>query len=60
MRGKYIMYKEVIEIIECSNCKFLKTGRTTFGIYVYCGHDDGLKNIFNPDACFCCYGQEKE
>jgi hypothetical protein len=54
------MYKEVIEIIECSNCKFLKTGRTTFGIYVYCGHDDGLKNIFNPDACFCCYGCKRD
>lgn len=45
-------------IVRCKDCKFLKTGRTTFGAYVYCGHDEGLRDIFNPDACFCCHGQE--
>lgn len=48
-----------LEVVRCSNCKFLKSGRTTFGIYAYCESDDGLKNIFDLDACFCCYGDKK-
>lgn len=41
----------------CCDCYYLLNSINSFGIYFFCGHRNGLKNLHNTEKDFCPYGK---
>ena len=57
---KEIMQKaptvDAVEVpCRCCDCYYLLNGKNGFGLYFFCGHENGLKNLKNTEKDFCPY-----
>lgn len=43
----------------CCDCYYLLNGKNSFGLYFFCGHQNGLKNLKNTEKDFCMYGKRR-
>ena len=43
----------------CCECYHLLNGKNSFGLYFFCGHPNGLKNIRNTETDFCKYAERR-
>ena len=41
----------------CCDCYYLLNSINSFGVYFFCGHRNGLKNLHNTEKDFCPYGK---
>ena len=44
----------------CCDCYYLLSGKNSFGLYFFCGHKNGLKNLRNTEKDFCLYAKKRE
>lgn len=52
---------EAVEVpCHCCDCYYLLNGKNSFGLYFFCGHQNGLKNLRNTEKDFCSYGERKD
>lgn len=43
----------------CCDCYYLLNGKNSFGLYFFCGHQNGLKNLKNTEKDFCPWGKKR-
>ena len=43
----------------CCDCYYLLNSKNSFGLYFYCGHENGLKNLKNTQKNFCPWGKTR-
>ena len=43
----------------CCDCYYLLSGKNSFGLYFFCGHQNGLKNLRNTNKDFCPYAKKR-
>ena len=43
----------------CCDCYYLLNGKNSFGLYFFCGHQNGLKNLRNTEKDFCLYAERR-
>lgn len=43
----------------CCDCFHLLNSKNSFGLYFFCGHHNGLKNIKNTETDFCKYAERR-
>lgn len=43
----------------CCDCYYLLNGKNSFGLYFFCGYQNGLKNLKNTEKDFCMYGKRR-
>lgn len=58
-----IMDEPTVDAVEvpchCCNCYYLLNGKNSFGLYFFCGHENGLKNLKNTEKDFCLYAKRR-
>lgn len=47
------------ELCHCCDCYYLLNSKNSLGLYFFCGHQNGLKNIRNTEKDFCPYGKRR-
>lgn len=43
----------------CCDCYYLLNSKNSFGVYFFCGHQNGLKNLRNTEKDFCPYAKRR-
>ncbi len=43
----------------CCDCYYLLNGKNSLGLYFFCGHKNGLKNLRNTEKDFCMYAKKR-
>ena len=60
---KMILDAPTVDAVEvpcrCCDCYYLLNGKNGFGLYFYCGHPNGLKNLRNTEKDFCPYAANR-
>lgn len=58
-----IMDAPTVDAVEvpchCCDCYYLLNGKNSFGLYFFCGHQNGLKNLRNTEKDFCLYAERR-
>ena len=43
----------------CCDCYYLLNGKNSFGLFFFCGHKNGLKNLRNAEKDFCPHAKKR-
>ena len=51
---------DAVEIpCHCCDCYYLLNSKNSFGLYFFCGHQNGLKNLSNTEKNYCPWGKRR-
>ena len=58
-----VMDSPTVDAVEvpchCCDCYYLLNSKNSFGLYFFCGHQNGLKNLTNTEKNYCPYGKRR-